>query len=321
MKKPVKILFITDPLENFNINKDSTFSLIKASFSRGYEVYQAGIEDLLAEGPSAKVLAREIFLNIDLNNLNKNWFEFKNFNKSKMDLNHFNLVFMRKDPPFNMNYIYATYLLELAEKSGVKIINSPRALRDANEKCFILNFPEFITRTLVSSDISELKNFLVQEGEVIYKPLDGMGGMSVFKIKLSDPNLSVVLELLTHNGSMPIMAQRYIPEIKNGDKRILLINGEAISHGLSRIPKEGETRGNLAAGARGEVRELNQRELEVCKKIGPELKKMGLLFVGLDMIGDYITEINITSPTGIQEIEKVVKQDIAGKILDAGFSS
>lgn len=312
----MKILFITDPLENFNIQKDSTFSLIKTSFLRGYEIYQAGVEDLLAEGLAAKVLARKIDLNLDKN---LGWFEFKNLNKNKLDINYFDLVFMRKDPPFNMKYIYATYLLELAEKQGVKIINSPKALRDANEKCFILNFPEFITRTLVSSDMDELKNFLKEEGEVIYKPLDGMGGMSIFKVKLGDPNLSVILELLTEHGTLSIMAQRYIPEIKNGDKRILLINGEAISHGLSRIPKEGETRGNLAAGARGEVRELNKRELEVCAKIGPVLKQMGLIFVGLDMIGDYVTEINITSPTGIQEIEKNTKQDIAGKILDAAL--
>jgi len=312
----MRILFITDPLENFNIKKDSTFSLIKTSFLRGYQIYQAGIEDLMAEGEDLKVLAKEFVLNLDGD---KSWFEFKNLNKLKINISNFDLVFMRKDPPFNMKYIYATYLLELAEKQGVKVINSPRALRDANEKCFILNFPKFITRTVISSDIAELKNFLVEEGEVIFKPLDGMGGMSIFKVKLGDQNLSVILELLTENGSLPIMAQRYIPEINKGDKRILLVNGEAISHGLSRIPKEGETRGNLAAGARGEVRELTQRELEVCAKIGPVLKKMGLIFVGLDMIGDYVTEINVTSPTGIQEIEKVTHQDIAGKILDAAL--
>ena len=243
----------------------------------------------------------------------------ENLNKNKLEISFFDLVFMRKDPPFNMKYIYATYLLELAEKKGVRVINNPKALRDANEKCFILNFPEFITRTVVSADMAELKLFLKEEREVIYKPLDGMGGMSIFKVKLEDPNLSVILELLTENGTLPIMAQKFIPEIKDGDKRILLINGEAISHGLSRIPKEGEIRGNLAAGARGEVRELNSRELEVCAKIGPRLKKMGLIFVGLDMIGDYVTEINVTSPTGIQEIEKITQQDIAGKILDAAL--
>ena len=310
-----KILFIADPLENFKINKDSTYALIKSADQKGFKIYFAEIQDLLAEGHQPRVLAKRVILKSSQNY--SDWFEYENI--SNYLIQDFDLVLMRKDPPFNMKYIYATYLLELAEKLGVKIINSPRSIRDANEKCFILNFPEVITKTLVSSNMPELKNFLAQEGEVIFKPLDGMGGASIFKVNKLDPNLSVILEVLTELGTVPIMAQKYIPEIKNGDKRILIINGEPVSHGLSRIPKDGEVRGNLAAGARGEVRVLTQREHEICKIIGPKLKQMGLIFVGLDVIGDYVTEINVTSPTGIQEIQNFLQQDIAGKILEAGL--
>ncbi len=310
----MKILFLSDPLENFNIQKDSTYVLMQACFKRGFKIFSAGIEDLWAEGPEAGVCGKSLSLREGLD-----WFELGE--AQKINLKDFKIIFMRKDPPFNMKYIYATYLLELAEKTGVKIINSPRALRDANEKCFILQFPEVITRTLVSANQAELKDFLAQEKTAIFKPLDGMGGASIFKVSEGDPNLAVILELLTQEGSLPIMAQRYLPEIKNGDKRILLINGKPISHGLSRIPKMGETRGNLAAGGRGEVNELTHREYEICEKIGPRLKQMGLVFVGLDVIGDFVTEINVTSPTCVQEIEKYLHQDIAGKILDAAIGA
>ncbi len=232
-------------------------------------------------------------------------------------LSRFDVILMRKDPPFDINYIYSTYLLEWAERAGVLVVNRPQALRDCNEKLFAAQFPDLVPPLLVSSDASQLRGFFHEHGDVVVKPLDGMGGQSVFRLTPNDPNVGVILETLTAYGQRPIMAQRYIPEITEGDKRILVIDGEPVPYALARIPAQGETRGNLAAGGRGEGRELTTRDRWICEQVAPTLKAMGLLFVGLDVIGDYLTEINVTSPTCIRELEAQFSIDIAGQLLDA----
>ena len=223
---------------------------------------------------------------------------------------------MRKDPPFNSEYIYSTYILEAAERDGVLVVNKPQSLRDCNEKVFATLFPQCTPPVLVSSDEQQLKEFHKSHGDTIYKPLDGMGGSSIFRVTGDDSNLSVIIETLTNYGQQSIMAQHFIPEIKSGDKRILVIDGEPIPHCLARIPGEGELRGNLAAGGSGVVQPLSERDLWIARQIGPELQKRGLLFVGLDVIGDYLTEINVTSPTCIQEIDRATGSDIAGQLMD-----
>jgi glutathione synthase len=233
-----------------------------------------------------------------------------------LSLTAFDIILMRKDPPFDLEYIYATYALELAEKAGVLIANKPQSLRDANEKFFTLNFPQCCPLTLVSRDIGRLRAFWKKHRSVIFKPLEGMGGSSVFHVDSDGRNLSVILETLTHGQQISVMAQQYIPEISTlGDKRILLINGEPIPFGLARIPQQGELRGNLAAGARGEVVALTDRDRWICKEIAPILIEKGLYFVGIDVIGEYLTEINVTSPTCLREISKETGLDIAGDYL------
>jgi glutathione synthase len=225
-------------------------------------------------------------------------------------------ILMRKEPPFDMEFIYATYILEIAEKSGTPVLNRPGSIRDCNEKLFALQFPQCCPTHLVSRDASRLKAFHHQHGDVIFKPLDGMGGASIFRLKPEDPNVSVIIETLTDHGARQIMAQKFIPEIVNGDTRILLINGEPVDYGLARIPAKGETRGNLAAGGSGVARPINDRDRWICEQIAPELKRRGLYFVGIDVIGDYLTEINVTCPTCIREINKAYDLDIAGDYLD-----
>jgi glutathione synthase len=232
-------------------------------------------------------------------------------------LHEFDAVLMRKDPPFDLEYVYSTYLLELAEAQGALVINSPRAIRDYNEKLAIAKFPQFTTPTLVTSQAHLIREFLSNYHDIILKPLDGMGGASVFRIHREDHNINVILETLTHYGTRTIMAQRYIPEIASGDKRILLIAGEPVPYALARIPKPGETRGNLAAGGTGKVQSLSERDKEIAEFLGPELAKQGLMLVGLDVIGNYLTEINVTSPTGMQEITRLSGFNVAGMMLDA----
>lgn len=223
---------------------------------------------------------------------------------------------MRKDPPFDMNFIYSTYILEQAEREGVWIINKPQSLRDCNEKLFATQFPELQVPTLVSSQHVLIREFIDQHQDVIVKPLDGMGGMGIFRLTATGANIGSTLEMLTQMGQQPIMAQRYIPEIVDGDKRILMINGEAVPYCLARIPQQGETRGNLAAGGRGEARPLTEKDQAIAAKIGPFLREKGLVFVGLDVIGDYVTEINVTSPTCIREIDAQFGTSIADRLFD-----
>jgi glutathione synthase len=223
---------------------------------------------------------------------------------------------MRKDPPVNMEYFYTTYLLEKAELDGLLVVNRPRGLRDCNEKLFTAWFPQCCPPSLTSRSIDRLRGFLEEQGDIIVKPLDTMGGASIFRLRADDPNISVVLETITDLGRTTAIAQKYIPEIKQGDKRILMVNGEPVPYALARIPAEGETRGNLAAGGRGEGVELSRRDRWICERVGPELRDRGLLFVGLDVIGDYLTEINVTSPTCIRELDQMYGLDIAGQVID-----
>jgi glutathione synthase len=245
----------------------------------------------------------------------KHWFE--TGEEVDMALADLDVILMRKDPPFNSEYVYATYLLELAEKAGTLVVNRPQSLRDCNEKFFATQFPQCTPPTLVSRRSDILREFANEHRDIILKPLDEMGGASIFRHREGDPNLSVILEVLTEHGSRQIMAQRYIPAIKDGDKRILMIDGEPIPYCLARIPAAGETRGNLAAGGRGVAQPLSDRDREIAAIVGPQLRERGLLFVGLDVIGDYLTEINITSPTCIREIDNAFDTRIGEHLMDA----
>ena len=302
------MLFVCDDVSGFNIHKDTTYALMKAAAKAGHEIFVCDTNALFAKGPVAFGLVRQLTLQEG-----HAWYLLSD--PETKALSDFDVIFMRKDPPFNMNFIYATYLLELAQNQGVKVVNNPKSLRDANEKCFILQFPEAITPTMVAACRKQHREFITKHKDVILKPLDGMGGASIFRIKENDANLSVVLDVMTDFGQTPIMAQTYLPEIKQGDKRILLINGEPVSHCLARLPAEGETRANIAAGGHGEVRELTARDRELAAIVGPRLKEMGLFFVGLDVIGNYVTEINVTSPTCLQEIARETGEDIAGSMI------
>ncbi|MGL5668161.1 MAG: glutathione synthase, partial [Shewanella sp.] len=232
-------------------------------------------------------------------------------------LSELNVVLMRKDPPFDTEYIYATYMLERAEEQGVLIVNKPQSLRDANEKLFTAWFSEFTPETIVTRDANRIRAFHQAKGDIILKPLDGMGGTSIFRVKQDDPNLGVIIETLTQYGDQYAMAQAFIPEITKGDKRILVVDGEPVPYALARIPKKGETRGNLAAGGSGVAQPLSDSDWKIARAIGPELKKRGLIFVGLDVIGDKLTEINVTSPTCIREIQAAFDVDITGMLFDA----
>lgn len=241
------------------------------------------------------------------------WYEVQE--EARVPCNFFDAIFMRKDPPFDMEYIYSSYLLEMIEQQGVPVLNRPGSIRDCNEKLFALQFPSLVPPHLVSRDPDELRAFHADQGDVIYKPLDGMGGASIFRAGPKEHNLSVIIETLTANGSTTVMAQKYIPEITQGDTRILLINGDPVPYGLARVPAAGETRGNLAAGGAGVGRELTERDLAICAELGPRLKAKGLYFVGIDVIGDYLTEVNVTCPTCIRELDAAFGLDIAGDYM------
>ena len=243
------------------------------------------------------------------------WYEFNS--EQTIELSDLDAVLMRKDPPFDTEFIYATYILERAEEQGTLIVNKPQSLRDCNEKLFTAWFPELTPTTLVTRKAEKIKAFREQHGDVILKPLDGMGGASIFRVKQDDPNVSVIIETLTNHGQNYAMAQTFVPDISNGDKRILVVDGEPMPYCLARIPAKGETRGNLAAGGRGEARPLSETDLKIAQAVAPTLKEKGLIFVGLDVIGDKLTEINVTSPTCIKEIEAAFDISITGKLMDA----
>ncbi|HIF17785.1 MAG TPA: glutathione synthase [Cycloclasticus sp.] len=301
---------VMDPIGSINIKKDTTFAMLLEAQSRGWELFYMEQQDLYLFNGTAKVTYRPLTVQRDENS----WFELGDIIDDVMS--EMDAILMRVDPPFNMNFIYTTYVLEQAEADGVLVVNKPQSLRDANEKLFTAWFPECCSPTLVTSQTQRIKDFLIEHEDVIVKPLDGMGGASIFRLKKADHNLGVVLETMTNHGKELTMVQRYLPEIKQGDKRILIINGKPVPYGLARIPAKGETRGNLAAGGTGEGRELTDREYWLCEQIGPTLIEKGLMFVGLDVIGHYVTEINVTSPTCVQELDNLYGLNISGLLMD-----
>ena len=307
----MKLAVLMDPIHAIKPYKDSTVAMLKRVQELGWSCSYFTPIDLFCREGRAYASMSSIRIQDETTSA---WAETTLLGEQA--LSDFDIILMRKDPPFDMEYIYATYALELAEREGVLVANKPQSLRDANEKFFTLNFPQCCPTTLVSKDITRLRNFWQEHRNVIFKPLEGMGGNAVFHVDEAARNLSVILEVLTHGQKVSIMAQQYIPEISSlGDKRILLINGEPVPYALARIPAPGELRGNLAAGARGEVVAITERDRWLCAQIAPTLKARGLYFVGIDVIGDYLTEINVTSPTCIREISAESKLDIAGDYL------
>lgn len=300
-----------DPIARINIAKDSSFAMLLEAQHRGWPLFYMELGDLyLRDG---QTFARMRRLEVERNP--RDWFRF--VDEVDAPLNSLDVILMRKDPPFDPEYIYATYLLERAESAGALVVNQPRSLRDANEKLFTAWFPQCCAPTLVTRDSRRIRAFHGEQGEIIIKPLDGMGGASIFHIRSGDPNLSVILETMTGHGQRFVMAQKFIPEIEHGDKRILLVDGEVVPWALARIPARGETRGNLAAGGRAEGRELTPRDRWLAEQIGPQLRARGLMFVGLDVIGNYVTEINVTSPTCIQELDNLYGLNISGQLMDS----
>jgi glutathione synthase len=301
---------VMDPIGSIKIHKDSSFAILLAAQSRGWTLFYMEQSDLYLRDGKVFASMRRLSVRDD----KARWFSLSA--SEERPLGELDLVFMRKDPPLDMEYLYSTYLLERAENEGVLVVNRPESLRDCNEKLFASWFPQCCVPTLVSRDSARLRAFVGEHGDVVLKPLDAMGGASIFRVRQSDPNTSVILETLTALGKRTAMAQKFIPEISLGDKRILLIDGQPVPYALARIPAEGETRGNLAAGGRGEGIELTERDFWICEQVSPELRKRGLLFVGLDVIGDYLTEINVTSPTCIRELDAIYGLDIAGQLID-----
>jgi glutathione synthase len=307
----MNIAFILDPLDTLKTYKDSSYAMMRAAQARGHALFALMRDDLvLADGQVAGYARR-----VELVDGGEQWY-CAGEAKSR-PLAGFDAVLMRQDPPFDMEYLYATHLLELAEVQGARVFNRPAAVRDFNEKLSTAKFPQFAPSTLVTRRDDLIRDFLEEHGDIILKPLDAMGGASIFRVRALDPNLNVIIETMTQLGGRTIMAQRYIPEIAQGDKRILLIDGAPVPYALARIPKKGETRGNLAAGGTGVAQPLSERDREIAAALGPLLREAGLFLVGLDVIGDWLTEINVTSPTGFQEIAAQSGFDVAGMFVDA----
>ena len=307
----MKLAFVVDPLDEFKIYKDTSFAMMREAAARGCELYTLQQEDLFWRKHRVAGNAARLHLTGD----KTAWY--RSDAAAETDLAGFDAVIMRKDPPFDMEYVYSTYLLEAAEGQGAKVFNRPRAIRDHNEKMAIAKYAQFTAPTVVTRLEPVLRDFLAEHGDVIFKPLDGMGGSSIFRVRKEDPNVSVIIETLTQLGKRTIMAQRYLPEIVDGDKRVLLIGGKPVPYCLARIPKAGETRGNLAAGGTGVARELTPRDREIAETLAPLLYAQGLLLVGLDVIGSCLTEINVTSPTCFQEITQQTGCNVAGLFMDA----
>ena len=310
----MKFAFIIDQLDSIKTSKDSSYAMLREAISRNHQIHVLYQQDIALVNNQVVGYSHALYLT-DIPEVDGHWY--RTGTTEIIALSDFDAILMRKDPPFDMEYVYSTYLLELAEAAGALIFNSPRGIRDHNEKLAIAQFAQFITPTLVTSQPHLIRDFLSEHQDIILKPLDGMGGASIFRVHGSDHNLNVILETLTHYGTRTIMAQRFIPAITEGDKRILLIAGKAVPFSLARIPKPGETRGNLAAGGTGKTQLLSRRDQEIAETLGPELLKSGLMLVGLDVIGDYLTEINVTSPTGMQEITKQTGLNVAAIMLDA----
>ena len=309
---PKRLLMVMDPISSINIKKDSSFAMLLEAQRRDFEIHLAGGHDLSIHGNTPKVRAQQASV---VDNPSS-WYQWKN-DPISTDLSEFDVVIMRKDPPFDMEYINCTYVLQLAAEQGVLVVNSPDALRDCNEKVFVSHFAEQSADFLFSSRDAEIKDFIRQHGDCVVKPLDGMGGASIFRVNPTDPNLNVILETITQFGQKMIMVQRYLPEITEGDKRILIVDGIPVDYVLARIPAADDFRGNLAKGGTGVGMPISAREKEIATIIGEDLKKRGVLFAGLDVIGGYVTEINITSPTCIRELDAQFDLNISALLFDA----
>lgn len=311
----MKIAFILDHLDSIKTYKDSSFAMMQKAAARDHQIFTLQQGDLAWKSGQTVGFARALELTGKSNDNGHRWYRTKE--PKEVPLQEFDAILMRKDPPFNMEYVYTTYLLELAENQGARVFNSPRAIRDHNEKLSIAKFPQFTPPTLVTRQEPLIRNFLSEHHDIVLKPLDGMGGASVFRINAIDHNVGVILETLTHYGTRTVMVQRYIPDIAQGDKRILLIAGKPVPYSLARIPKPGETRGNLNAGGIGVAQPLTPHDRKIAEAIGPALYDKGLILVGLDVIGDYLTEINVTSPTCMQEINDQTGFNSAEMMVDA----
>ncbi len=309
----MKFVFILDPLEKLKSDKDTSLAIMREASLRGHDLFVSMQHELFLRGATARIIARKLIFTEQGYTLEEA------LEYAPAD---FDGIIMRKDPPFDNEYLYSTYLLEIAASQGAKVYNNPSAIRSWNEKMSVTRFPQFAPEFLVTSNNDLIREFLNTHQDIVVKPLDGMGGSSIFRLGLSDPNISVILETITNFGTRTIMAQRYLPAILQGDKRIIVIDGEPLPYSLARIPKAGETRGNLAAGGTGIAQLLSERDLEIATTVGKVLKAEGLLLVGLDVIGEHLTEINVTSPTGMVEITKQTKNlaqpcNPAGLMMDA----
>lgn len=315
MSEPLRIAFLMDPIESIKPQKDSTLAMMLAAqrkdWGRPVELYVLQQADLTVRNGKVAMRVRRV----QVQDHPQHWFDWQEDSRVE-PAGFINVLLMRKDPPFDLEYVTSTWLLELAEQQGVFVVNKPQALRDCNEKAFIAQFPQCCTDTLVSRHVDDLRAFVAEIGDCILKPLDGMGGAGIFRVSPQDPNLSVVLETLLHGGAT-VMAQRFLPAIKDGDKRILMVDGEPVAYSLARIPADGETRGNLAAGGRGVAQPLTEHDRWIAEQVAPALKARGLLLVGLDVIGDCLTEINVTSPTCMREIDAQFGTDIGMQVMDA----
>jgi glutathione synthase len=307
----MKIAFLADPLSGFKTYKDSTFAMMREAVRRGHTIYAFEQRDMVLEQGRVTAEVSQVTLTGELDD----WY--RTAPGESRPLSDFDAVIQRKDPPFDMEYVYGTYLLELAEQQGARVFNKPSAIRDHNEKLSIAQFSQFTSPTLVSQSATRLREFHAEHGDVIFKPLDGMGGAGIFRVKDDGMNLGSVIETLTDNGTRTIMAQKYIPAIVHGDKRVLVIGGKPVPFALARIPQAGEVRGNLAAGGVGVAQPLSARDREIAETLGPVLAERGLLLVGLDVIGDFLTEVNVTSPTCFQEITDQTGFDVAAMFIDA----
>ncbi|MBY5922988.1 glutathione synthase [Ferrimonas balearica] len=307
----IKLGIVMDPISSINIKKDTSFAFLLEAQRRGYALHYMEMGDLYLDQGEARARMRS--LKVEQNP--DNWFELgEDQDKPLADLD---VILMRKDPPFDTEYIYATYMLERAEELGVLVVNKPQSLRDCNEKLFTAWFSEHTPTTLVTRSAERIRAFHKEHGDIILKPLDGMGGASIFHVRQDGSNLGVIIEILTNHGQYYAMVQKYIPEIKDGDKRILVVDGEPVPYCLARIPQGSETRGNLAAGGLGVAQPLSDSDRRIAEAVAPELKRRGLIFVGLDVIGDKLTEVNVTSPTCVREIEAAFDIDISGRLMDA----
>ena len=307
----MKLGVVMDPIESINFKKDSTLAMMLEAQSKNHHIFYITTNSLFIESGIAYATTSKIQLRDDP----VDWFTLEE--EKVMRLSELDSILMRQDPPFNSDYIYNTYVLEMAQKEGVNIFNNPRSLRDCNEKVFATEFPQCCTKHLVTSKKNLLTDFVIEHKDTVIKPLDGMGGASIFRLKSHDPNLNVILETITDHFAEKVMIQEYIPEISEGDKRILVINGEPMDAAIARIPAEGELRGNLAAGASAVARSLTERDMWICKEVAPSLVEKGLLLVGLDIIGDYLTEINVTSPTCFKEYKELCDIDVAKIFIES----